>query len=121
MTDLLHVGDWLSEGGTTDKKGNRRLSALTPGDLCVELRSQFGKRLRWNELLLQPELGGQPIPGAALEQLYVALSERGWRIAQKPASDAVLRVAQEHRFHPVEQYLKTLGKAPDLNKPHQPG
>ena len=65
--------------------------------------------------MLQPELGGQPIPGAALEQLYVALSERGWRIAQKPAEDAVLRVCQENRFHPVAVYLETLVKAPDLN------
>ena len=115
MTDLLHVDDWLIEGWTTDKKNNKLLSGLPPGDLCVQLRKQFGKRLRWNELLLQPELGGQPIPGAALEQLYVALSERGWRIAQKPAEDAVLRVCQENRFHPVAVYLETLVKAPDLD------
>ena len=115
MTDLLLVDDWLIEGWTINKQGNKVLSALPPGDLCVELRQQLGSRLRWNELLLQPELGGQPIPGAALEQLYVALSERGWRIGQKPASDAVLRVAQENRFHPVAVYLETLVKAPDLD------
>ena len=101
MTDLLKVKAWLPEGWTTDKKGNRILSSLPPGDLCVELRKTLGKRLRWNELLLQPELNGQPIPGTTLEQLYVALSERGWRIGQKPAEDAVLRAAQENRFHPV--------------------
>ena len=50
-----------------------------------------------------------------MEQLYVALSERGWRITQKPASDAVLRVAQENRFHPVAVYLETLLKAPVLD------
>jgi len=115
VTDLLHVCDWLIEGWTTDKKGNQRLSALTPGELCVQLRKQFGKRLRWNELLLQPELNGHPILGTALEKLYVALSERGWRIAQKPAEDAVLRVAQENRFHPVAEYLETLLKARDLD------
>ena len=115
MTDLLQVKAWLPEGWTTDKKGNRLLSALPPGDLCVQLREQLGTRLRWNELLLQPELYGQPIPGTALEQLYVALSERGWRIGQKPAQDAVLRVAQENRFHPVAVYLETLVKAPDLD------
>ena len=114
MPDLLRV-DWLPEGWTTDKKGNTLLSGLSPGDLCVELREQLGTRLRWNELLLQPELNGQPIPGTALEQLYVALSERGWRISQKPAEDAVLRVAQENRFHPVAVYLETLVKAPDLD------
>ena len=81
----------------------------------MELREQLGTRLRWNELLLQPELNGRPIPGTALEQLYVAASERGWRIAQKPASDALLRVAQENRFHPVADYLETLLKAPDLD------
>ena len=114
MPDLLRV-EWLPEGWTTDKKGNTLLSGLSPGDLCVELREQLGTRLRWNELLLQPELNGRPIPGTALEQLYVALSERGWRIAQKPAEDAVLRVAQENRFHPVAVYLETLVKAPDLD------
>ena len=56
MTDLLDVDDWLPKGWTTDKKGNRLLSGLAPGDLCVELRKQFKKRLRWNELRLQPEL-----------------------------------------------------------------
>ena len=114
MSDLLRV-EWLPEGWTTDKKGNTLLSGLSPGDLCVELREQLGTRLRWNELLLQPELNGRPIPWTALEQLYVALSERGWRIAQKPAEDAVLRVAQENRFHPVAAYLETLLKAPDLD------
>lgn len=114
MTDLLQI-DWLMEGWVEDKYGNRKLSALPPGDLCVSLRQQLGNRLRWNELLLQPELGGRPIPGTALEQLYVALSERGWRIAQKPASDAVLRVAQENRFHPVAVYLETLVQDPELD------
>ena len=76
MTDLLEVKAWLPEGWTTDEKGNKKLSGLPPGDLCVELRKQLGTRLRWNELLLQPELNGQPIPGTTLEQLYVALSER---------------------------------------------
>ena len=114
MSDLLRV-EWLPEGWTTDKKGNTILSGLSPGDLCVELREQLGTRLRWNELLLQPELNGKPIPGTTLEQLYVALSERGWRIGQKPAEDAVLRVAQENRFHPVAVYLETLLKAPDLD------
>jgi len=115
VTDLLQVKAWRPEGWITDKKGNRILSALPPGDLCVVLRDQLGTRLRWNELLLQPELMGQPIPGTTLEQLYVALSERGWRIGQKPAEDAVLRVAQENRFHPVAVYLETLVKAPDLD------
>ena len=55
--------------------------------------------MRWNELLLQPELNGQPIPGATLEQLYVALSERGWRISQKPAEDAVLRVTKGKTYN----------------------
>ena len=77
MTDLLQVKAWQPEGWTTDKKGNSLLCGMAPGDLCVQLRKQFGTRLRWNELLLQPELNGKPIPGTALEQLYVALSERG--------------------------------------------
>ena len=114
MTDLLKVKSWLPEGWAFDKKGNKLMCGLAPGDLCKMLRKQFGTRLRWNELLLQPELNGHPLLGTALEQLYVALSERGWRIAQKPAEDAVLRVAQENRFHPVAVYLETLLKAPDL-------
>lgn len=115
MTDLLQIKGWLHEGWTTDKKGNKLLCGLPPGALCVQLRKQFGKRLRWNELLLQPELNGHSILGTALEKLYVALSEQGWRIAQKPAEDAVLRVAQENRFHPVAEYLETLLKARDLD------
>ena len=57
-----------------EEREAQKLSGLPPGDLCVSLRREFGKRLRWNELLMQPELMGQPIPGTTLEQLYVALS-----------------------------------------------
>ena len=115
MTDLLKVKGWLPEGWAFDKKGNKLMCGLAPGDLCKMLRKQFGTRLRWNELLLQPELNGHPILGTALEKLYVALSERRWRIAQKPAEDAVLRVAQENRFHPVAEYLETL-LPPDIRE-----
>jgi predicted P-loop ATPase len=79
---------------------------LLPGQLAIALRDGLGAALRFNELTLTPEINDEPIPGHSLDDLYVALSERGWKIEKGKAVDAVLRVARENADHPVVQYLE---------------
>lgn len=79
---------------------------LLPGQLAIKLREELSGRLRFNELTLTPEIDNEAIPGHSLDELYIALSERGWKIDKGKAVDAVLRVARENAYHPVVQYLK---------------
>jgi predicted P-loop ATPase len=82
---------------------------LQPGELAIELRGNLAGRLAFNELTMAPELDGERIPTHCLEELYIALSERGWKIEKRKAFDAVLRVARENSYHPVAQYLNHVG------------
>jgi len=80
--------------------------SLLPGPLAIRLRVELSGRLRFNMLTLKPELDGLEILSHCLDELYIALSERGWKIEQKKAVDALLRVARENAYHPVVQYLE---------------
>jgi predicted P-loop ATPase len=85
-----------------------QVPSLTPGQLSLKLRSELGDRLGFNELKLASELDGEPIPVAALEHLYVTLSEQGWRIGKQQAMDAFICAARKNPYHPVRQYLEHL-------------
>ncbi|MFN9485268.1 MAG: VapE domain-containing protein [Cyanobacteriota bacterium] len=78
---------------------------LQPGELAIELRNHLGDRLAFNMLTMAPELDGEAIPAHCLDELYIALSERGWKIEKGKAFDAVLKIARENSYHPVVQYL----------------
>ena len=79
---------------------------LEPGTLSCALRRRIGGRLRFNRLAMAAELDGHAIPGHAMEDLYIALSERGWTIEKNKAQDAVLRAARRNSYHPVVEYLE---------------
>ena len=81
---------------------------LEPGTLSCALRRRIGDRLRFNRLAMAAELDGHAIPGHAMEDLYIALSERGWTIEKNKAQDALLRVARQRSYHPVVEYLEHL-------------
>ena len=93
---------------------------LEPGTLSCALRRRIGGRLRFNRLAMAAELDGHAIPGHAMEDLYIALSERGWTIDKNKAQDAVLRAARRNSYHPVAEYLEHIEQdcgipAADLN------
>jgi predicted P-loop ATPase len=79
--------------------------SLQPGQLAIELRSQLSDRLSFNQLTMAPELDGETIPVCYLEEFYIALSERGWKIDKGKAFDVVVKIARENSYHPVAQYL----------------
>jgi len=103
MADLTPIHEALgrSEG---------KHQALQPGELSLRLRDELGNRLTFNELTLAPEVDGQTVPGNKLDELYVAFSERGWKIEKGKAIDALMRAARENAYHPVAQYLEHIAQ-----------
>lgn len=100
MADLTPLHEALAS--------NDQPRTLQPGELSLQLRAVLGDRLAFNELTLSPELDYQPIPTHEVEGLYVALSERGWKIDKRKAIDALMRVARLNSYHPVVTYLETI-------------
>ena len=108
---------------TKDRNGNEQRTrlALEVGDLSVLLKKALEKRWRFNLLTKKIELDGVAVPVAEIDQLYVALSERGYRIDQSKAKDAAKTAAMANAFHPVTDYLNKVASdggiaAVDLNR-----
>ena len=106
----------------TDRSGNEQRTrlALEVGDLSVLLKKALKTRWRFNLLTNRIELDGVAVPVAEIDQLYVALSERGYKIDQSKAKDAAKTAAMANAFHPVADYLNKLASdggiaAVDLN------
>ena len=70
---------------TKDRNGNEQSTrlALEVGDLSVLLKKALKQRWRFNLLTKKIELDGVTVPVAEIDQLYVALSEHGYKIEQR--------------------------------------
>ena len=92
---------------TKDRNGNEQSTrlALEVGDLSVLLKKALKQRWRFNLLTKKIELDGVTVPVAEIDQLYVALSEHGYKIDQSKAKDAAKTAAMANAFHPVTDYL----------------
>ena len=124
MAEQIVKVSLLPEGWNTfidrDGKEQRTRLALEVGDLSVLLKKALEKRWRFNLLTKKIELDGVAVPVAEIDQLYVALSERGYRIDQSKAKDAAKTAAMANAFHPVTDYLNKVASdggiaAVDLN------
>ena len=91
-------------------QGEKR-TPLGPGDLAVLFR-QAPYELSFNELGLQVLMDGTPLKSDDIDLVYVGLSEQGYKAKKGEASDAILKVAFEKRFHPVRRYLGHCGDEP---------
>ncbi len=98
----------------TGWQGEKR-TALGPGDLAALFR-QAPYELSFNELGLQVLMDGVPLKSDDIDLAYVGLSEQGYKAKKGEASDALLKVAFERRFHPVRRYLESLRGRTDLRK-----
>ena len=59
-------------------------------------------------------MDGIPLKSNDIDLAYVDLSEQGYKAKKGEASDAILKVAFEKRFHPVRRYLESLRGRTDL-------
>lgn len=92
----------LAETGDTlpGKQSNRKVLDF--------LYSQWGERLRYNEMSLEPELDGQPVD---TDVLSMSLAEDfDIDISPTKAIEAVLLLARKHSYHPVREYLKRVAE-----------
>jgi len=99
---------------TKDRNGNEQSTrlALEVGDLSVLLKKALKQRWRFNLLTKKIELDGVTVPVAEIDQLYVALSEHGYKIDQSKAKDAAKTAAMANAFHPVTDYLNKVASGP---------
>lgn len=102
---LASEGAWV-EQLKCDRYGKPK---PTYGNLCIVLRNAYGKRLSFNEMRAGPCLDGKPLGDAdvgrvreELERKFALVMNEGNVIA------SVRQVAEEKRFHPVRDYLRSL-------------
>lgn len=102
-TDTVTGGSWADE---LRRKNNGEL-LNTFRNLCLILRNadEYAS-LRFNRMRLTPELHGAALEEASVGHLREQI-EKTWSFspANENLRQAVLTVASEHSFHPVEQYL----------------
>ena len=108
---MLHLTADLPSGWHGDKSDKR--TPCGPGDLAVLFR-QAPYELSFNELGLKALMDGKPLSSEDIDLAYVGLSELGYKAKKGEASDAILKVAFEKRFHPVRRYLESLRGRTDL-------
>ena len=108
---MPHLTADLPSGWLGEKSEKR--TPCGPGDLAVLFR-QAPYELSFNELGLKALMDGKPLSSEDIDLAYVGLSELGYKAKKGEASDAILKVAFEKRFHPVRRYLESLRGRTDL-------
>ncbi|MBE9063303.1 virulence-associated E family protein [cf. Phormidesmis sp. LEGE 11477] len=73
-------------------------------DDCL-LREHFGDRLRYNELLLQPELDGELFCPAEARVELITRHDLPIKSGDKDVSTLTYRLAKENPYHPIREYL----------------
>jgi hypothetical protein len=58
--------------------------------------------LRFNLVTGLIEVNGAPIEEADLATLYAEAQAHGWEITEKACGDALLRIARQQRFDPIQ-------------------
>jgi predicted P-loop ATPase len=90
------------EMGWITKEGKEpREQTLSAGVLSQMLSGDYTTQLEYNLMSGEAELNRQPIPTSFIDNFYVYLSERGWKIQKGHAIDALQTAAQKNSYHPV--------------------
>ena len=99
MAEQIVKVSLLPEGWNTfiDRNGKEQRTRLAfeVGDLSVLLKKALKQRWRFNLLTKKIELDGVTVPVAEIDQLYVALSEHGYKIDQSQG-----RSGKKRRWRP---------------------
>lgn len=83
------------------------------GDFLKVIYIIYGDRLRYNLQTLEPWLDNKPFKEVEgeLESLYIRVSYLyGVEISKEKLVDAILLLAKEKKFHPVEDYLRQVAE-----------
>ena len=98
----------IDKGWITKEGKEPREQTLSAGVLSKMLADDYTTQLEYNLMSGEAELNRQPIPTSFIDNFYVYLSERGWRINKNAAIDALLTAAQKNTYHPVVDELKRI-------------
>ena len=94
----------IPEGFTTNEKtGEERHTKIEPGELTLLLFKVFGKGLEYNLMNCEAEIDRVAIPTVIIDNFYIFLSEKGWKINKIAAADALQAAAQKNAYNPVEE------------------
>ena len=70
------------------------------------LSARWGKKLRFNEMTLKPELDGKPIH---LDTLFIRIADEfDIDIGSRTACQTIMHLALEQPYHPVREYLESV-------------
>ncbi|MEM9148916.1 MAG: virulence-associated E family protein [Cyanobacteria bacterium P01_F01_bin.3] len=69
------------------------------------LREHFGDRLRFNQLLLQPELDGELFSPAEARVSLITTHDLPIKSGDKDIATLIYRMAQANPYHPIREYL----------------
>jgi len=100
------IKSWkIDDGWIPNKKGTQTPSELHVGVWAELIKNDIGEHLRFNEITMLAELYGKPIAPEILDELYIELGERGWKIPKGQAKDAFIKVARSNTYNPIKSYL----------------
>ncbi len=105
---LPAIARGIPDGWIPRKDGPPSRAKIESGDLSGLLRRYFPGRLTFNLLTMAAEANGQEIKEADVDDCAVLLSEKGYKVTDQVNCAALLRVAREHSYDPVKQYLEAV-------------
>ena len=98
----------IDKGWITKEGKEPREQTLSAGVLSKMLADDYTTQLEYNLMSGEVELNRHPLDTSFIDNFYVYLSERGWRINKNAAIDALLTAAQKNTYHPVVDELKRI-------------
>lgn len=111
---LSSVSEGVPDGWIYREDLRPSRTTIQAGDLSALLRRYFPGRLTYNLLTMAAEANGHEIKEADVDDAGVLLSEKGYKVTEQANRSALLRVAREHSYDPVRQYLEAVGADPQL-------
>ena len=103
MKEITSGLEIIPKGFITKKNGDKSHSRIEPGELTLLRFKVFGKDLEYNLMSCEAELNRVAIPSVIVDNFYIFLSEKGWKINKIAAADALQTAAQKNAYNPVEE------------------
>ena len=106
---------YWGEGWMESDKGKFIPTPLNTGSALAHLREVLPTTaIRLNVVTGLVEINGSPFEEADLETFYAEVQAIGWGINKEAVKDSIVRLALQHRYDPIQEYLNHVAAAPDI-------